>query len=102
MISKEQYQKALDELKYHFENPRRHYWNMGANEPQKYFDILQELIDKETPIKPKIEQQHDYVECHYVCSYEICLCPKCGVKISYADEYCSDCGQKINWSEKDE
>lgn len=68
----------------------------------EWVNVLKELVEKETPMKPKIEQQHDYVECHYVCSYEICLCPKCGVKISYADEYCSRCGQKLNWEVKDE
>ena len=88
------YQEALNKLK-----------NLGDKDLyNEYYlewtNVLQELVDKETPMKPKIEQQHDYVECHYVCSYEICLCPKCEVKISYADEYCSKCGQKLDWEEK--
>lgn len=62
------------------------------------FEILQELVDKATPMKPFKESLQDY------------LCPICESYLSYdglndpieeAPKYCSHCGQKIDWS-KDE
>lgn len=52
--------------------------------------------DKETLMKPKIEVINDYVECHYVCSYEIACCPQCGLKVDFGDDYCKRCGQHLD------
>lgn len=64
--------------------------------------IIQELVDKATPKKPKIEQQNDYVEHNYVCSYELAFCPDCDLRINFDEDYCKRCGQKFDWSEEDE
>ena len=60
-------------------------------------DLLQKLVDKETPMKPK---------------RNLLLCPTCnsdiGVALDYSgeviskDNYCCECGQKIDWSDDDE
>ena len=51
---------------------------------------LQELVDKETPIK--------------VVKWEIAKpitrCPKCGAGVERKDSYCWECGQKLDWSEE--
>lgn len=65
-------------------------------------DLLQELVDKETPKKVKLKLQNDYVECHYVCSYELAFCPKCGLKNDFNNNYCPNCGQKLDWSDDNE
>lgn len=56
--------------------------------------MLQELVDKETPMKPKY---NDYDEA-YRCSHEKCngLLWKPRVSIE-AITYCPHCGQAIDW-----
>ena len=54
--------------------------------------LLQELVDKETPIKMKWANQ----------SYR--ACGNCNKKLHIRElsNYCDICGQKIDWGEEDE
>ena len=80
---KSKYQDALNSL-----NPN--YIAKKEYSKEKAKEILQELIDKETPIK--------------VVKWEIAKpitrCPKCGAGVERKDSYCWECGQKIDWSEE--
>ena len=85
------YQKALD-----------NFWlaiNCNAipfDDVMKYdLAILQELVDKETPMKRK----KIYDELLFS-SYSIC--PKCNSKVSPICCYCENCGQKLDWSDDNE
>lgn len=48
---------------------------------------LQELVDKETPMKP-------------VKIFERVCCPKCSFPVIIIDNYCPNCGQRLDWSDK--
>lgn len=81
------YQEALDKLYDGYKN------GMAG---RHYYDILQELVDKEKGIKPFKESLADR------------LCGKCGCYINYdalnesvenAPKYCVECGTKILWEE---
>lgn len=60
-------------------------------------DVLQELVDKETPMKPKICNENSPI-----------LCPNCWEEVeiqikpslSIFPKRC-DCGQRIDWGEDD-
>ena len=94
------YQEALDILKYFLhEVCKCTCQNLGAFE-----NDLQELVDKETPVKPKIIKEEEY-EWYDIfegmrfycpkCENELC-CPLQGTKITRCDK----CGQKLDWSEE--
>lgn len=68
----------------------------ALSELKQLVDKAKKYDDKETLMKPKIEVINDYVECHYVCSYEIACCPQCGLKVDFGDDYCKRCGQHLN------
>lgn len=55
-------------------------------------DLLQELVDKATPMKPTREYR-DTLPTEY--------CGSCGYTLTYGGgvEYCEGCGQHIDWSE---
>lgn len=61
-----------------------------------YIELLDELVEKEIPMKPlKGEMFTPY------------LCPTCDDGCIYLDHYyelnrCANCGQKIDWSDKRE
>ena len=54
-----------------------------------WIDTLQELVDKETPMKP--------LEDNYLGEF---MC-ECGSPITKDQKYCPNCGQKLNWSYKE-
>ena len=97
------YQEALDRL-----NTINMVNFIGDKELIKHKDndikTLQELVDKETPIKPKIIKEEKY-EWYDIfdgmrfycpkCENELC-CPLQGTKITRCDE----CGQKLDWSDE--
>lgn len=72
-------------------------------------NILKELVDKETPMKPmlgeiwKDDYKTIYDECGFIIEV-ICVCPNCEKYSIYDSEYsrkfkrCHDCGQSIDWS----
>lgn len=66
-------------------------------------DVLQELVDKETPKKPDYEA--DGCDRNGEIIYDTWICPNCEKK--YEVDYdiydrCPNCGQAIDWSEEDE
>ena len=84
-MKKNKYQEALDKI-------------INSNDNEHLLrceccDILQKLIDKETPMKRK----KIYDELLFS-SYSIC--PKCNSKVSPICCYCAECGQKLDWSEE--
>jgi len=54
-----------------------------------WIDTLQELMDKETPMKP--------LEDNYLGEF---MC-ECGSPITKDYKYCPNCGQKLNWNKKE-
>ena len=66
---------------------------------EEEINILQELVNKETPMKPKIIKNKNRKGTEWVC-------PNCNHHIAYFDElgigtvrvfnYCIECGQKLN------
>lgn len=96
------YQEALDRL---VEG------NYLTNREKKQFaNILQELVDKETPKKPKKINAKDNPSVRegsltYLTGYSY-YCPNCNsflgnsnIQISI---YCKHCGQKLDWSGENE
>ena len=76
------YQEALDRFEEAFRNVTLD--DDLTNERQ---DLLQELVDKETPMKPKRNKRY---------------CGNCDtVRLLPYDNYCSNCGQKIDWSDEE-
>ncbi len=65
-------------------------------------DKAEKYDEKETPKKVKAEIMSDYVEHHYVQSYEIYVCPVCGLHLSPTQNYCDRCSQKLDWSDEDD
>lgn len=76
------------------------------NKTRKYLHTLQELVNKETPMKPKTIKSKVHKGTEWVC-------PNCNHHIAYFDElgigtvrvfnYCIECGQRLNLrSDKDE
>ena len=51
-------------------------------------DVLQELVDKETPMKIVLGSEKDSPRC-----------PNCDRWFPNRQEYCSKCGQRIDWEE---
>ena len=86
------YQEALKRLK------TNEY--LTSREQRQYYNLLQELVNKETPKKPKsklygITGEGETFMYHY--------CPICGfysVEKDYAN-YCPNCGQKLDWSDSE-
>lgn len=82
------YQEALDKLYDGYKN------GMAG---RHYYDILQELVDKEKPMKPKTKKYGRGSEW---------VCPNCKSHIAYFDDlgigtvpvmkYCRDCGQRLD------
>lgn len=65
-------------------------------------DILQKLVDKETPMKPIYE--NDLVDENIVVD-TWAYCPKCKEELEHnrwGEKYCSYCGQKLDWSDINE
>lgn len=54
--------------------------------------IIQELVDKETPMKVK-----PYPE--FKKYFNVARCPKCERVVEIDDIYCRECGQKLDWSD---
>lgn len=97
------YQEALDSFERTYRNV-----TLDDDSTNEKRDTLQELVDKETPMKPN-KDTDDYVTWKY-------SCPKCGVRLNTLekqrrcqgmtffvpryDEY--GCGQKIDWGNESE
>ena len=74
----------------------------GEDSNMADWDLLQELVDRATPMRPVIEQG----ALSYYSGVGLCrdyyVCPKCGEEVGRGDNkanHCPDCGQVIDWSE---
>lgn len=74
------YQRALDNLALH---------SIRSED----VETIQELVDKETPMKPINKYKIDFG----IGNCGDCL--KCESLVNYQMTYCSGCGQRIDWSE---
>lgn len=66
----------------------------------KDIKIIQELIDKETPMKPNYEGDGYDKDGNII--YDTWICPSCETRyeVDYDEyKYCPNCGQKLDWSE---
>ena len=85
---KNKYQDALDCV---LSTEKRPYvdWHLSVEE-------LQELVDKETPMKPINTYKIDF-------GPDDCGdCSKCESLVNYLMVYCYKCGQKLDWSDCNE
>ena len=91
---KSKYQDALNSLNPNYIGEQEYSW-------RKATEILQELVDKETPKKYKIKTDKD--------GRTIWVCPKCNeTLVKFWSEvetvshlpYCYMCGQKLDWREE--
>ena len=72
------------------------------NKYDEHYKALQELIAKETPMKPQIIDEPDL--------YYIYYCPKCGATLmvnrnlhpKHLFNFCGKCGQKLDWRVRNE
>lgn len=55
-------------------------------------DLLQELVDKETPKKVKPFPNSFYIK----------TCPNCSSALETKRNYCDNCGQRLDWSNTNE
>lgn len=79
------YQDALNSLNPNYIGEQEYSW-------RKADEILQELVDKETPMKVT----NIHVDEWY--------CPNCFQEIGTSSHYkrCPECGQKLDWSNENE
>lgn len=96
------YQEALNKLRFAVSIAQ----DLPYKECNELCDILQELINKETPMKPidckkeKITNFCDFgfpsIDVHFSGT-----CSRCNKYISKNSEllYCYNCGQKLDWSD---
>lgn len=54
------------------------------------FETLQELVDKEKPMKPSMVWEHADPKTRC----------KCSAGVIPANNYCWNCGQKLDWSDR--
>ena len=72
--------------------------------------IVQELVDKETPMKPKMNDYKITRLDKFIGIEQTYTCPRCrnaclemlAVNKRNIHRYCYDCGQKLDWGEDDE
>lgn len=71
------------------------YGNMPA-------EVIQELVDKETPMKPNYDKFYDTNDGFFNKYY----CPKCRHEKVFVNrfenKYCHNCGQKLDWGTSNE
>ena len=87
---KNKYQEALERIG--AEKLARGELIRNDSKVEPYLNILQELVDKETPMK--------------VVKWELAQpetrCANCGAGLERYHDYCWGCGQKIDWSDNNE
>lgn len=77
----------------------------GGDGIKKELNILSELVDKETPMKPeKAKPLKEDVRIGNGIFGKgttiITKCPRCGYWVRKTMKYCNDCGKKLDWEEK--
>ena len=78
-----------------FESISDNNYQYGTDEQ---WELLKELVDKETPEKPF----HDAVETEDGEEVEIRVCPNCSETVNFIVNfpYCPYCGQKLLWEDE--
>ena len=98
---KNKYQEALDDLVFKvFTSRATRVWDLKYNNKQnkeleKARKLIQELVDKETPMKKVVKLEFNDMKMFY--------CPKCNELLHESDNYCRECGQKLkeyDWSDE--
>lgn len=98
---KNKYQQALDNYSENVDY--RDYSTKTVDIVNESYDILEELVNKETPKKLKSKTDKD--------GRLLLVCPNCGdvymkfwsdVETITCRKYCDECGQKLDWSEEND
>ena len=85
-INMNKYQKALNNVKRVYVESE-HY-------DEEDIRLLQELVDKATPKKPKRNVACDKTNFYY--------CSKCNTDVYIGMKYCCECGQALDWNDEDD
>ena len=87
------YQDALNSLNPNYIGEQEYSWRKAA-------EILQELVDKETPMKViNLKRQYE-IETEMYRNYG--ECPKCKFHVCDDEFYCRYCGQRVYFEECEE
>ncbi len=97
----DEYQNALNKV--------RKVYVASEHYDEEDINLIQELVDKETPKKAKEIEENDIVAGKIL----IFNCPKCNHNLfakfidlnrvaKYKSNYCECCGQAIKWGDEDE
>ena len=96
---KNKYLEALDTLEYDLDvcSPKD---DVTVEHQNELIKILQELVDKETPMRVLVEVW----DLSSTDEKDI-LCPKCNALLGtteehYESNYCYNCGQRLDWSDE--
>lgn len=98
--NKNKYQEALDNFKDDLTDIRDCSDNYFSYTTDNDIKLLQELVDKEKPLKPIVIKQEFLLYGADSCYY----CGKCEKLIwgtHWEQNYCPYCGQKIDWQKID-
>lgn len=93
----EQFKDAIERIKAEYSNGELQLVGLFEIETlEYYFDVLKELVEKETP--KKIKHMTDYYEeldDYYTYEY----CPNCHMDYDLYEylRYCPNCGQRLEW-----
>lgn len=99
------YQEALDNIGslYMYDEDGEADCVLSESFMKSDYDILKELVDKETPKKPEIKKlirKNNYRDERNIPRYDW-WCPNCHLEHMSANvlKYCPTCGQALDWSE---
>ena len=73
----------------------------GKARDDQDIDLIESIVEKEIPMKPKLFMRDGYDEDESV--YDAWDCPYCGTHyqiIFDKHDYCPHCGQRIDWQEQ--
>ena len=101
----EQLQEALDSLrtgcKATYVDDKGKRWYTTDKSKDERCNLLQELVDKEIPMKPILENDKEKFSAMLFFGIDA-WCGKCENEVSKKDTYCKTCGQKLDWSDHDD
>ena len=90
-----------------YEEAMNYLWNLhkvlqyDENKSREYLEVLQELVEKETPKKPEIKElirKDNYRDGRNIHRYDW-WCPNCYLEHMSGNDlkYCPSCGQALDW-----
>ena len=100
------YQEAFNEVKEHITS-KHHWWS--TEDERNHLATLQELVDKETPMK--VDKEHYKLEDCAACDYfpvsvHLYKCPntRCRLhkryELCFEEKRCPECNQLLDWGGK--